>query len=159
MECRQIRRALPALLDGDLRPGPEREVRDHLEVCPDCIAAYAELREFLSASDRALTYGGAPLRFEALRARMATIEPLDQVIRYQLPKLKIPGAVPRFAVAMVLLVVMAGFPYAFRNSRKVYASVRTPFVQQEATLLAALEENRFPGDPAPVDEEPGEKRA
>ena len=151
MECRNIRRSLPALVDGDLRPEPARELQQHLDSCPDCAAELHELQEFLRAGDEALAYSGAPLRFEGIRARMATIAPLDQVVRYQLPKLRIPGAVPRFAVAMLLLAVLAGVPYAFRHTRQVYTAVRTPFEQQEATLLAALEEDRFPGetDPAP----------
>lgn len=149
MECRRIRRTLPALLDGDLRPGPAREVRDHLKACPDCSAELEAVRELLRLGGDAITYRGAPLSFAALRSRMAAIEPLDQVIRYQLPPLRIPGAVPRFAVAMVLLVVAAGLPYALRNTRTVYVSVKSPFVQQEATLLAALEDGRFPGEPPP----------
>jgi len=150
MECRNIRRNLPALLDGDLRPEPARAVRLHLDACPGCAAELLDLQEFLRTSDEALVYQGAPLRFDALRARMAAIEPIDQVVRYQLPKLRIPGAVPRFAVAMLLLAVLAGVPYAFRNTRQVYTAVRTPFEQQEATLLAALENDRFPGESDPA---------
>lgn len=146
MECRNIRRNLPALLDGDLRPEPRREIQRHLESCPDCTAELGELQELLRVGDDALAYPGAPLRFEALRTRMAAIEPLDHVVRYQLPELRIPGAVPRFTVAMLLLAVLAGVPYAFRHTRQVYTAVRTPFEQQEATLLAALEEDRFPGE-------------
>jgi anti-sigma factor RsiW len=149
MDCRNIRRALPALADGDLRPVAEAEARCHLEICPECAAEWEALREFLLTGDEALAYTGPALSFDALRARMATIEPLEEVLRYQLPKLHIPGAVPRFATAMVLLALLAGVPYAFRHTRQVYIAVQSPFEQQEATLLAALEEDRFPGDPLP----------
>ena len=146
MECRSIRRTLPALIDGDLRPEPEDVVRRHLNSCPACAAEYAELQDVMGISGDALAYRGDPLSFSALRARMATVEPLEQVLRYQLPKLRIPGAAPRFAVAMLLLAVLAGVPYAFRHTRQVYTSVRTPFAHQEATLLAALDDGRFPGE-------------
>lgn len=147
MECRSIRRNLPALLDGDLRAEPEQSIRRHLDACPACALALEEFQAFLAESDAALAYAGEALSFAALRPHMATVEPLERVVRYQLPKLRIPGAVPRFAVAMLLLVVLAGIPYAFRHTRQVYTSVRTPFEQQEATLLAALEDGRFPGEP------------
>jgi len=146
MECRSIRRNLPALLDGDLRAEPERAVRRHLDACPACTCALEELQAFLAESDSALAYSGEALSFNAIRVEMAMIEPIDRIVRYQLPKLHIPGAVPRFAVAMLLLAVLAGVPYAFRHTRQVYTAVRTPFEQQEATLLAALDDGQFPGD-------------
>jgi anti-sigma factor RsiW len=140
---------LPGLADGDLRPAAEAEVRSHLESCPDCAAEWESQQEFLETVGEALAYTGPAISFDSLRARMAAIEPLEEVLRYQLPKLRIPGAVPRFATAMVLLALLAGVPYAFRHTRQVYIAVQSPFEQQEATLLAALEENRFPGDPLP----------
>ena len=152
MECRDIRRSLPALLDGDLRPAPEAEVRRHLDACPECAAEYRLFCDDLRLADDSLAYPGAKLSFDRLRARMATIEPLEDVLRYRLPKLRIPGTAPRFVTAMILLVFLAGVPYAFRHTRHVYTAVKSPFARQEATLLAALDENRFPGDPAPADD-------
>lgn len=158
MNCRNIRRTLTALADGDLRPAVEGEVRNHLAACPDCTAEWESLQEFLGLSDNALAYEGEALSFEPLRARMASIEPLEEVLRYQLPRLRIPGAVPRFATAMVLLTLLAGVPYAFRHTRQVYVAVQSPFEQQEATLLAALDEGRFPGDPMPEEARRDEER-
>lgn len=158
MDCRNIRRALPGLADGDLRPAVESEVRDHLDCCPECAAEWESTREMLAMGNEALTYSGPGLSFDSLRARMATIEPLEEVLRYQLPKLQIPGAVPRFVTAMVLLAILAGVPYAFRHTRQVYVAVQSPFEQQEATLLAALEEDRFPGDPLPEEARRDEER-
>ena len=159
MDCRNIRRALPALTDGDLRPAVESEVRGHLKCCPECAAEWELTRELLALGSEALTYEGAPLVFDALRARMATIEPLEEVLRYQLPKLRIPGAVPRFATAMVLLALLAGVPYAFRHTRQVYTAVQSPFEQQKTTLAAALDEDRFPGDPLPTEAKRDDERA
>jgi anti-sigma factor RsiW len=153
MDCRNIRRALPGLADGDLRPAVESEVRGHLACCPECAAEWESTRELMALGGEALAYRGAPLAFNALHARMAAIEPLEEVLRYQLPKLRIPGAVPRFATAMVLLAVLAGVPYALRHTRQVYTAVQSPFERQEATLTAALEEGRFPGDPSPEEKE------
>lgn len=151
MECRDICRTLPALMDGDLRPGPEAEVHRHLETCPGCLAEWEALRADMALADAALAYRGVPLSFDGLRARMAAIEPLEEVLRYRLPKLKIPGTAPRFVAAMGLLVLLAGVPYALRHTRQVYTSVKTPFAQQEETLAAALDEGRFPWDEAPAE--------
>ena len=158
MDCRNIRRTLPGLADGDLRPAAEDEVRSHLESCPECAAEWESLQEFLETGGEALAYAGPAMSFDSLRARMVAIEPLEEVLRYQLPKLRIPGAVPRFATAMVLLALLAGVPYAFRHTRQVYTAVQSPFEQQEATLLAALEEDRFPGDPLPEEARRDEER-
>lgn len=158
MDCRKIQRALPALADGDLRPAAEGEVRQHLETCPDCEAAWESLREFMALGDEALAYDGPALAFDSLRARMAAIEPLEEVLRYQLPKLNIPGTAPRFATAMILLALLAGVPYAFRHTRQVYVAVQSPFEQQKDTLTAAIDEARFPGDPLPADKIVREER-
>lgn len=156
MDCRTIRRDVPALLDGDLGPRRAGEVLRHLDSCPNCDGERAQFQALLRASEDALSYRGAPLAFNDLRARMATTEPLDQVLRYQLPKLKIPGTAPRFAVAMVLLVCLAGPTYACRHSRQVYTAAKSPFEYQEATLTAALDDGRFPWDEVRGDEAEGD---
>ncbi len=146
MTCQHIRRDIPALIDGDLRPRRREEVCHHLTTCPACAEERDAIESLLVIGDCALQYHGAPLSFRALQADMKTVDPLEQVIRYQLPPLKIPGTVPRFAVAMILLLVAAGPLYAYRHTRQVYTAVQTPFISQEATLMAALEDGEFPWD-------------
>ena len=146
MICQHIRRDIPALIDGDLRTRRREEVCHHLATCPACARERDAVESLLAASDGALQYPGAPLSFHALQAKMKTVDPLEQVIRYQLPPLKIPGTVPRFAVAMLLLIVAAGPIYAYRHTREVYTAVQTPFISQEATVMAALEDGEFPWD-------------
>lgn len=157
MECRNIRRALPALLDGDLRPDPAREVQQHVDACDACARELESLQAFLAETGRAMAYRGAPLEFEALRARMAAVDPLDELVRFKLPNLRVPGAAPRFVTAMILLAIMAGVPYAFRHTRQVYAAVRCPFELQQRTLDAALNGDRFPGDPLDYTASPNTK--
>lgn len=157
MTCQYIRRDIPALIDGDLRPRRREEVCRHLATCPACAAERDALETLLKTSDEALAYQGAPLSFRALQCQMKTVDPLEQVIRYQLPPLKIPGTVPRFAVAMVLLLVAAGPVYTYRHTRQVYTAVQTPFAAQEATLMAALEDGEFPWDVKPDETEEDEQ--
>ncbi|MBX6343032.1 MAG: zf-HC2 domain-containing protein, partial [Thermomicrobiaceae bacterium] len=45
MDCRDVRRALPALLDGDLPPARAEAVREHLAGCPRCRRAYEAYRQ------------------------------------------------------------------------------------------------------------------
>ncbi len=146
MDCRPIRRDVSALIDGDLGPRRAEEVKQHLSDCDVCAAECEAVHALLLRADIALTYSGKPLSFEALRREMATIDPLEQVIRYQLPKLRIPGRVPRFAVAMILLLAAGGLSYTFRHTREVYVAVKTPFADQKTVLTAALEDGQFPWD-------------
>ena len=146
MDCRTIQRDLPALVDGDLRPHRAQVLTAHLASCRDCERSRKDYVAFRGAAKSALTYRGPALSFETLRAEMHQIEPLDQVLRYQLPKLKVPGTVPRFAVAMALLVSVAGPTYACRHTRQVYVAVKTPFALQKTVLNAALNEGHLPGD-------------
>ena len=148
MDCRSVQRDLPALVDGDLRPHRAQVITKHLATCGDCAQSRKEYVAFRAAAKSALSYRGAPLSFESLRAEMHSTEPLEQVIRYQLPKLKIPGTVPRFAVAMALLVSIAGPSYACRHTRQVYVAVKTPFALQNTALTAVLDDGYLPGDSA-----------
>lgn len=150
MTCRDIRRDITALIDGDLRPRRREEVCQHLATCPACASERDALEKMLESADQALGYQGQPLSFSALQSQMKSIDPIEQIVRYQLPPLRIPGTVPRFAVAMLLLLVAAGPMYAYRHTRQVYTAVQTPFISQEATVMAALEEGEFPWDREPL---------
>ena len=146
MTCHYIRRDIPALIDGDLRPRRREEVCQHLATCPACADERDALETMLESADQALGYQGEPLSFSAFRSQMKSIDPIEQIVCYQLPPLRIPGTVPRFAVAMLLLLVAAGPLYAYRHTRQVYTAVQTPFISQEATVMAALEDGEFPWD-------------
>lgn len=46
MTCRDVREALDALLDGELEPGEELAVREHLDACSSCVLDLEDLRDW-----------------------------------------------------------------------------------------------------------------
>ncbi len=126
MNCRQIRSRFADLLDGHLRPNLRRTVQEHLAKCPECRDEFEELEGFLANCDEFLVCPGPAYSFETLRARMATIEPLQEVIAF-LPKLRVEGAIPRLAVGFLVMLMVCGTPGTFRNTRGLCDAVRDPF--------------------------------
>lgn len=127
MDCRSMQSRCAAYLDGDLPPGARMEAERHLASCDECREALESLRDFDAACREALAFPGAPYAFSALRKRMAEIVPLDEVTAF-LPHLKIQGAIPRFAVAVLMLMLTGGASGALRHCHVVYTAARQPFL-------------------------------
>ncbi len=133
MECRHVRIKLPGYLDGDLLPSERRPLEDHLAECPECRAEWEELRGFTSTLQEFVVCPGPAYSFEALRRRLATIEPLEEVVAF-LPRLRVNGLIPRFAVATLLLLLVNGGPFALRNSRQLYTAMKIPFSERHGQI-------------------------
>jgi hypothetical protein len=59
MNCRNVREALDALLDGEMDAGEEIDVREHLDGCPGCAQELDDLREWHGTLADALAVEGA----------------------------------------------------------------------------------------------------
>lgn len=59
MNCRDVREALDALLDGEMEAGEELAVRDHLDWCLSCAREFDDLREWHGTLADALCSEGA----------------------------------------------------------------------------------------------------
>ncbi len=129
MDCRRMQRKFVAYLDGDLSPGARTAAEQHLASCLECREALESLRAFDAECRDALAYPETPYPFAALRARMAEIVPLDEV-RAFLPHLKVQGAIPRFAVALMLMMITGGAAGAVRYCHAAYTVARQPFVSR-----------------------------
>ncbi|HPO13631.1 MAG TPA: anti-sigma factor [Candidatus Hydrogenedentes bacterium] len=126
MECRTIQSRFTGYLDGDLRPAERRRVEAHIAECPACQEEFAHAKHFLQDCHEFLVCPGPAYSFETLRTRMAAIEPIQEIVAF-LPKLRINAFIPRFAVALLALTLIAGPPYALRNSRQVYSTIKLSF--------------------------------
>lgn len=129
LECRYIRSKFTGYVDGDLYPAERRMVDSHVAECSACRAELAETRHFLRMCHEFLVCPAPAYSFEALRQRMAAIEPLQEVVAF-LPKLRINAAIPRFAVAMLLMLIVGGAPFTLRNTRHLYSMMRSPFAER-----------------------------
>lgn len=139
-DCRHIRSKFTAYLDGDLQNAERETVDAHLRDCVDCQAEFAAFREFLLDCDEFLAAPEPSYTFDGLRARMADIEPLAEVIDFA-PKMHVHGAVPRFALSVVLMFLIGGLPGALRHSREVVHQLRSPLVDYQARLDRRIEES------------------
>ncbi|MBP8128818.1 MAG: zf-HC2 domain-containing protein [Candidatus Hydrogenedentes bacterium] len=126
-ECRRVRSKFTDYVDGELRT-PDREAVDaHLSVCSACREEFAEHRYFLTTCDEFLVPDGPVYSFAGLRPRMADIEPLEEIVAF-VPKVRIRGPVPRFAVSCLLMLLAGGLPATFRFGREMYHQARDPII-------------------------------
>lgn len=121
-----MQRKFVAYLDGDLSPAARTDAERHLLSCLECREALESLRAFDTTCREALAFPDTPYSFTALRARTAEITPLDEVTAF-LPHLKVQGAIPRFAAALVLLMLSSGASGALRHCQAAYMVARQPF--------------------------------
>jgi len=136
MDCKRVRVELGEYAMGGLS-GPRRSaIACHLSDCACCREALVEELDLQAVAREALVFDGVAYGYAALEARMRAMEPLARVLVI-LPKLRHIGAVPRFAVAGLLLLFFAGLPYAARHSRALYSACKAPM--QAHARLAELE--------------------
>lgn len=149
-DCRHIRSKFTACLDGDLRNAEREAVDAHLRDCADCQADFAAFREFLLNCDEFLAAPQPTYTFDTLRARMADIEPLAEIVDF-VPKMHVRGVIPRFALSVVLMFLIGGLPGALRHSREVVHQLRSPLVDYQARLDRRIEESLDPSLAARAD--------
>lgn len=133
MECRRVQGRLADYADGHLYPEQRAAVEAHLGRCLDCRESLAETRAFLAGCREALACPTPAYSFAALRARMAQVRPLDEVIRF-VPKLRTGSSLGRVAVAMVLAVLILGAPAALRHARAVFTAAKHPVTDYRARI-------------------------
>ena len=126
MDCRVVRTRLADLIDGHARPAERRALEAHLGQCPDCREEWSAMRAFLADCDECIVCPGPAYSFDALRVRMATVQPLEEIVAF-FPKLRINHAIPRYAVAAVMLVLVCASPSTLLRARQCYSALRTPF--------------------------------
>lgn len=131
MTCRDVREALDALLDGELEPGEELAVRDHLDGCRPCVRELEELRAWHGTLAEALSIE-APNPTMTERRRTA-----DAVIAAIRPR-RIPPARLAAVVAIGLsLGVVASAVALFRPPSEQVARV-VERIQERQTRDAEL---------------------
>jgi predicted anti-sigma-YlaC factor YlaD len=142
MDCRRVQSRLIDWIDGDLAPVLAEDMRDHLNQCPECRREADALADFLQNTREFLACPGSVYSFRHLRARMAEIEPLEEIAAF-LPRLRVNGLIPRLAVSAVLMALLGMMPASIRESRASYSAMKTPFNDRADTIDAACGE--FPG--------------
>lgn len=133
MDCQRVRTELGELAAGQTSPARRATLEAHMADCEACRAALAEEEAMRACFVDTVAYRGPVYSYAALRARMAAIEPLQEVL-VLLPRLQKIGAVPRFAVAMTLLCCLGGLTYATRNARGLYAVCKEPVMEQRFAI-------------------------
>lgn len=128
---------------------------DYLDGClPARTAAQVRHRLRVSAADRdemfawqtldglsrdAITFRGEAYTFDALRARMAQMTPMEEV-RLFLPRLRVAKGVPRYAVAAVMLLLFTAIWLYARPLRDAAESGNEMLLASQDRLEAAYAE-------------------
>ena len=139
MDCRNLQGKFTDYVDGDLRPAEGRMLERHLASCPACRQEYEALKWFLDDCHEFLVAPGPAYSFASLRARMAAVKPLEEVVAF-LPRLRVHGAIPRYAVALLFMILVGSTPSTYSSTRTLYASIRSPFAQHKERIDEAYEE-------------------
>ncbi len=105
MDCRKIQEDLVAHLDGELKPGAARAVREHLDRCPACRLEAQKLSAAGELFDNLMDIE-APADFTALTMQKALSAPEKQAARK--PRL-LWRLVPLAASAVVILALTLWF--------------------------------------------------
>lgn len=132
-DCRYMRIKFAGYADGDLRAEERKQVDHHVAHCAACAKELADVIHFLNTCNEFIVCPGPMYSFEQLRLRMATIEPLEELVAF-LPKLRINASIPRFAVAMVFLFLAGGTPFTLRSTKVIYSAMRVPFASRVAQM-------------------------
>lgn len=140
LDCRNIQIKLADHVDGDLSPSTQRVLEAHLQQCPDCEIVWHEYRAFLQNCDEFMVYPEPAYPFAALQRRMADIEPLEEIIAF-LPKLQINHMIPRFAVAIIVMLITGTLPATFQGTRQAFTAIRSPYLHHAATLESVYEDD------------------
>ncbi len=131
MNCRITQGKMLEYIDGTLYPSERSDFELHLCACETCRELYREMKVFSDTCAEFIVYPGKPYSFNTLRARMATVRPLDEIVAY-IPKMRAPGLAGRFATALLLLVFVALLPSTARTSRETCTAIRRSFTEETA---------------------------
>lgn len=129
MNCRITRSKIVDYIDDALYPGERSDIEVHLCGCETCREMYREMKSFSDTCAEFVVYPDKPYSFNALRARMATIRPLDEIVLF-LPKMRSHGLTARLATALLLLLFVALLPSTVRASRDTVTAARRPFTEE-----------------------------
>jgi anti-sigma factor RsiW len=129
MECQKIQRWFTAYVDGDLTPAQRRWVDAHLDSCHPCREELNLFQQFDLDCHATLGHAQPTYSFAELREKMTRVDTLEELQAF-LPKLRINHAIPRAAMAFVLLLLGVVSLYPLRQVRTVINVAKTTFQQR-----------------------------
>ena len=138
MRCSYAKKLISEYIDGDLDPGREARLDDHLSQCPDCRKVLKDLRTIVSDAQELEELSPPDKTWQKIESRMEAKRPLvtfpASPVRkwYALPSFRFALA----AAAMVLLIVGALTIGPFSPNRAQII----PEIENQDFALAKLEE-------------------
>ena len=136
MTCRDVREALDALIDGELEPGEELAVREHLDGCPSCGRELDDLRDWHGTLSDALVGETAG---PSIAERRRTADAVIAAVR----RPRIPAARWAAVLAIGLSLGIAGGAVAlYRPPREQVARVADRIRERELRDAALRAMNR-----------------
>lgn len=140
-----------ALLDGDLMPGARERLHAELAADPAKAKAAAAWRALSDEWRGALAHPGAAYTFDALRARMRDLTPVEEV-RLFLPRVRLDSPVPRLAVAAMFAAALGASWMTGKLSRAAGAGGVEQLHARSDHLDAALDAAADPQAAWPTDD-------
>jgi len=124
MNCRNIRKRLSALQDGECDPRSTRKIEDHLRKCPRCRGEYDSLGQTVNTLLATGTIDPHPGFIPSVMERIRS------------PKRSLPGFSPSFVYATVFVFCLI-FGFWLNSPRPPEVTPASPY-----TLSRLLNENR-----------------
>ena len=131
MNCKITQSKMLDYIDGALYRDECSDIEIHLCGCEHCREFYQEMKAFSDTCAEFVVYPDQPYSFKTLRARMATIRPLDEVVAF-FPKMRARGLTGRLATATLLMLFVLLLPTTVRISRESCTATRRPFTEEKA---------------------------
>lgn len=139
MKCHHFEQIIVARMDGDLYPAQAEELDSHLEQCPECRSFLQEMKHFSDTCSEFVVYPESLYPYSDLRARMARIKPLQEVLAY-LPHMRATGFLERLAVAVLFLVFTLSLPMPLKSYRDRFGSVKGSFHEAKSKWEESYQE-------------------
>ncbi len=133
MDCRKIDRKIVAWLCDELPIHQRAGIGTHVEACESCARRTDELRWVLETGKQQLDYQGSVYSFHMFKARLHTINSLEEVCSW-IPVLRVIHPLPRVALAALCLFIAVSAPLFQSRVRHMHTRLTTPLYQYQKTL-------------------------
>lgn len=130
MKCTHVKSKMVDYIDNALYPAEYQEVEMHLRYCSECAELWSSIKSFSDDLAEFVVYPDRPYSYSVLRARMASIKPLEEVIAF-MPRMHAHSLTGKIAVAVLLVLFMFMAPGPVRGLREVYVAGRRPFTESK----------------------------
>jgi len=137
-DCQKIQEMISAMLDGELKASEHEVIEEHVALCPECAAMYADFAALSGIFAESREEVPATLHSRIMKGVRTSRKPKKPLIIQLRP----------YMSAAACLVILIGAVFTLRDDRKSADSLATPMVAEAPAAPAAYAEDASPAEAA-----------